>query len=336
MIHHLSLDYYQPKPYFEINDAFIPAATWPKTLIDLALERNQQEHKILRRTGIFYDDIDARNLLLTPQQIFRLIENLIKQPQDYEFAFLAARELFSADQNELSQATHLQHLLDLVIARTSATPPLLTMQMHYEADRLVIYWHDGFGASDVMPFLLALHCTALDNLSRWRAGRALPWTFYFAHPQPRCREQYQVHLGERVVFNARSHAMTIARSELHHAWHAPHSIAANTSAPLNEAGGRAFLHELYHYLKINIHHQPGLEQCAQDFGMSSASLKRKLQKHRSSFQQQFDLVRKHLALHWLSESGVTQEQIAQHLHFYDAANLRRAFKRWTGHLPGKL
>jgi len=33
---------------------------------------------------------------------------------------------------------------------------------------------------------------------------------------------------------------------------------------------------------------------------------------------------------------MTNEQIASRLHFHDSANLRRAFKKWTGLTPMEL
>lgn len=336
------LPVYLPQDYRELDSAFIPAHTWPKTLIDLALARGQQEHKLLRNTGIFYEDIAQQNLHLSPQQVFRLLENALKQPQGYELAFLAGRELLIPYQTSLAQVNNIAGLLDEFVKYSDVLSPLLSMHVHYESERLVIYWQDNFGANELMPFLLAMMATSLRSFTRWRSRSTPDWTFYFKHPGPEHIEQYQVHLGERLVFNAHATAITIARSELHNSWPTNHpDMDSISNAPIalnlqTVNNMRGFLHEIYYYLYSNLHLQPNLEQCAQDFGMSSASLKRKLQKHRSSFQQQYDLVRKHMALYWFSETGITQEEVARQLHFYDAANLRRAFKRWTGQLPGKL
>jgi AraC-like DNA-binding protein len=82
--------------------------------------------------------------------------------------------------------------------------------------------------------------------------------------------------------------------------------------------------------------QQYLDTTAAAFGMSSASFKRKLKKHQSHFQEQYDQVRKDLAVYWLNESGWSKEQVAKALHFCDVGNLRRAFKKWTGKLlPAK-
>ncbi len=326
---------YLPQLYRERDSAFIPAQSWPKTLIDLALARGQQEHKLLRNTGIFYEDIAQGNILLTPQQIFRLLDNATRQPQGYELVFLVARDLLTPYQANLSQANNLAELLDYFVTYAGTLSPLLSLHLHYEQDRLVIYWQDNFGADELTPFLLVMMASSMRNFTRWRSASSPTWTFYFKHAKPEYIEQYQVHLGEQLVFNARADAIAIARHELHSNWpKIPTSM--NIINPLTAENPRGFLHEVYYYLHSNLQDQPNLEQCAQDFGMSSATLKRKLQKHHSSFQQQYDLVRKHLALHWLSETSITQEEVARQLHFYDAANLRRAFKRWTGQGPGKL
>ncbi|WP_039912745.1 AraC family transcriptional regulator [Cellvibrio mixtus] len=336
--------YYFPQTWREIDTPFIYAGGWPHSLIELACARGHQEHKLLRNTGIFLQDLAHNTLQFSAAQLFQLIENILKHPAGHELAFLLCHDVFT-NNAKLDNAANLHDFLELFAGHSYAISPLLSPHFHYEQERLVIYWQDNFGADLIMPFLLEMIFTALQVYTRRRAGYQLPWAFHVSHNKPAYIEQYQVHLGERVLFNARGNAVSIARTELYRQWHTSDSsiqlaqvstIGENRHHGITTPVVRGFLHEIYHYLKTNIQHNPHLEKTAQDFGMSSASLKRKLQKHNSSFQQQFDQARKHLALDWLSKEGVTQEEIAQHLHFYDAANLRRAFKRWTGQLPGKL
>lgn len=40
---------------------------------------------------------------------------------------------------------------------------------------------------------------AVAALCRRLGGERLPWRYHFAHGQPRCIEQYWVHLGRRCV-----------------------------------------------------------------------------------------------------------------------------------------
>jgi AraC-like DNA-binding protein len=336
--------YYQPAPYFEIDTPFIPAHEWPLTLIDMALSRGVEEYKLLRNTGIFREDIASQSIHLSPQQCFQLINNIQRHIHSDELSFLVGHHIFSAPDNPvttaLTNAVNLQAAIDILINHQMQLMPLLNLRTCYEQDRLVIYGQDACGADKAMPFLLELMFTALSSLTRWQSGENLTWQFYFTHSNPHYIEQYEVHLNNNVQFSSQANAMAIARDHLHRPWNnscVPTITDAlaivdvlQQSMPLQ----RGFLSELYNYLHHNIQHNPNLEQTADAFGMSSASLKRKLKKHHSHFQAQYDLVRKDLALYWLHQAGWSKEQVAQKLHFYDVANLRRAFKKWTGGLSG--
>ncbi len=336
--------YYKPGTYFEIDTSFIPAHEWPLALIDLALSRGLEEHKLLRGTGIFREDIVGEKLQLSPQQCFQLIHNMQKHIHSNELSFLLGHRFFSAIGNTattaLNNAANLQVAIDILIDHQTQLMPLFNLRRCYEQDHLVIYWQDTCGADTSIPFLLELMFTALSSLSRWHSGESLPWQFYFTHSKPDYIEQYDVHLNNKVQFSSQANAMAITRDYLYKPWKNSCSITlANALKSADEHKQliyfqRGFLSELYNYLHLNIQHNPNLEQTAVAFGMSSASLKRKLKKHHSHFQEQYDLVRKDLALYWLHQAGWSKEQVARELHFYDVANLRRAFKKWTGSLPG--
>ena len=70
--------------------------------------------------------------------------------------------------------------------------------------------------------------------------------------------------------------------------------------------------------------------------MSPATLKRKLSKHHSGYQQQVDRVHKHVALYLYQIKGWSNEAVAEYLNFNDPANFRRSFKRWTGSTPSLI
>lgn len=336
--------HYRPRTYFEIDTPFILAHQWPLALIDMALSRGLEEHKLLRNTGIFREDIARKNRQLSPQQCFQLINNMQHHIHSGELGFLLGHRFFSTFNSALitalDNATSLQVAIDILLDHQTQLMPLLNLHTCYEQDRLVIYWQDACGAENARTFLLEMMCTALSALVRWRSGENCPWVFYFTHNKPAYIEQYEVHLHNNVQFSSQVNAMAIARDYLHRPWkNSCATLLAEALKTANEQKNtipfqRGFLSELYHYLHNNIQYNPNLEQTADAFGMSSTSLKRKLKKHHSHFQEQYDLVRKDLALYWLHQAGWSKEQVARKLHFYDVANLRRAFKKWTSALPG--
>ena len=92
--------------------------------------------------------------------------------------------------------------------------------------------------------------------------------------------------------------------------------------------GRAFCRRLKNWLVSEAH-------CSSS-AMSPATLKRKLHKHDTGFQQQVDRVRKQVALHLYQVKGYSNDEVAAYLNFNDAANFRRSFKRWTGSTPNLI
>jgi AraC-like DNA-binding protein len=332
----------KPIHYYEIDTPLIAADGWPLTLINFVLSREVEEHKLLRGTGIFCEDIAKKQLLLTPMQSLQLIRNSEKYLHQHDLPFLLGQEYFASADNaaslNLQRANNLQAAIDCLVANQAQLTPLLNLRCHYEQDRLVIYWQDACGAESNTIFLAEMMSTAVSSLSRWRSGDQLPWQFYFSHAKPQYIEQYEVHLNHQVQFSCHANAMAIARDYLHRPWPARSdtTIQHSKEATSDCIVLKGFLTAVYDYLQQHIRDNPGLDATAAAFGMSSASFKRKLKKHQSHFQEQYDQVRKDLAVYWLNESSWSKEQVAKALHFYDVGNLRRAFKKWTGKLlPAK-
>ncbi len=70
--------------------------------------------------------------------------------------------------------------------------------------------------------------------------------------------------------------------------------------------------------------------------MSSATFKRRLKLNGVRFSALIDEQNKHKAIYLLTLCAKHNEQVAEHLAFYDIPNFRRAFKRWTGLTPNQL
>lgn len=343
VVNHKTTVNHKADAIYEIDTPLLPITQWPKALIELALSRGLAEHKLLRNTGIFNADLTQEKLFISPQQALQLIHNIQKHLPNRDMSFLLGQQLlpgnYGAASQQLAEAKNLHAALDILLDQQPLLSALLDLRLSYEGERLVIYWQDCCGAQEALRFLVEMMSAAINALCNWRTGRTLPWKFYFAQPTPDYIEQHQVHLDGSIAFNCQANAMAIAREFLYLPWQVDQHIASeipplaaiNTPPPIPYRQG--FLSAVYSYLHNNIKLNPNLEQTATAFGMSSATFKRKLKKHHSHFQAQYDLVRKDLAIYWLHQEGWSNEQIARKLHFHDAANLRRAFKKWTGLTP---
>lgn len=76
------------------------------------------------------------------------------------------------------------------------------------------------------------------------------------------------------------------------------------------------------------------EQVASLMGLSPRTLQQRLAEEDSSFLDLLDEVRHQLALDYLADPMLSLGQIAVLLNFSDASAFYRAFKRWTGRVPG--
>lgn len=70
-------------------------------------------------------------------------------------------------------------------------------------------------------------------------------------------------------------------------------------------------------------------------GLSARALQQRLAREGTTFADTLDAVRHALALEYLDDPMLSLGQIAVLLHFSDASAFYRAFKRWTGRVPGE-
>jgi AraC-like DNA-binding protein len=78
---------------------------------------------------------------------------------------------------------------------------------------------------------------------------------------------------------------------------------------------------------------PGLEAMAKRLSMHPRALRRKLESENTSYRDLLAEVRMRLAIEYLRNTRMTNEEIASQLGYSDAANFRHAFTRWTSKCP---
>ena len=329
--------------WYESDSRFIPGHYQPATLIDLALSRDIDSHRLLRGTGLFHEDILAGQTRLSPQQFLALIGNSRRLLDADDSSFLFGQRLlpghYGAASHALLQAQNLRQALSILCDFHTLLCPLLQPRLREAGELHVLYWVDAFGAPSQLPFLVEMHMTALAAMCRWLSGEALPWRFCFNRARPRHVEQHEVHLGQALRFDCQVDAMLIDSSWLDKPWPRGNATAAALAlraAALSPVPAASLLGALYDYLLANIRCAPTLERTAQEFGVSPATFKRHLARHGTHFQAELDQVRAHKAIYLFQAHGYDNDAVAAYLGFHDATNFRRSFKRWTGQTPQLL
>jgi AraC-like DNA-binding protein len=86
-------------------------------------------------------------------------------------------------------------------------------------------------------------------------------------------------------------------------------------------------------LLVNLMRPTSFDAAARHLHMTTRTLRRKLRAENISFRKLVDELRAQVAIRYLRDTDLTVEEIAYSLGFGDAANFRRAFRRWTGRGP---
>ncbi|MDO8962381.1 MAG: AraC family transcriptional regulator ligand-binding domain-containing protein [Methylophilus sp.] len=332
--------------YFERDTGFIAAHHQPAIMLDLAMSRDVDSHLLLRGTQLFLEDMLTGHKLISPAQFLTLLSNGQKLLKGEDISFLFGQQILPGFNGPASQvfnhALNLRQALIHLCEYHTLLSPLCTPRYFESESHFFIYWLDNCGAGALHTFLIEAHMTAVTRMASKMSQQTLPWRFNFTHEEPRYVEQYWVHLNEEVSFNQQLNMMSIPLEYANQTW----SQSALVSLQLATLGSKMQLHDLgwqqsfldtlYDYLRQNIQQNLQLDTVATAFGMSSASLKRKLLKHDTHFQEQLDLARKHVALYLYQIKGYQHHDVADYLRFNDINNFRRAFKRWTGLPPGRL
>jgi AraC-like DNA-binding protein len=79
--------------------------------------------------------------------------------------------------------------------------------------------------------------------------------------------------------------------------------------------------------------RPSLPVAARRLGTTPRTLRRQLAQQGTSFRALVDELKAQVAMKYLRETAMTNDDIAAALGFSDAANFRHAFRRWTGKSP---
>lgn len=79
---------------------------------------------------------------------------------------------------------------------------------------------------------------------------------------------------------------------------------------------------------------PSIDAVAATLNMSTRTLHRRLSDHQRTYQSVLDEVRCALAIEFLQQSDMPMDDLANQVGFSEAANFRKAFRKWTGQSPG--
>lgn len=326
-------------PIYEIGSRCLPWAHQAALVLEFARSRDVDVNALLARCKLQVGGS------ISPQQLLGLLAALQSELPAPDTPFVLGQLSLPGPtglaSQALGEATTLSDALDILVSYSGRLTPLLTPRLVQHGDELIVLWTGacGIGAAQ-RSFVVDMQMSALASLCDWLGGERLPWRYSFNRTQPRDTSQHAVFLGHALQFNCQVDAMRLSTAHLHRPWR-PGATAQATrfAAQALQQGAdpgacaRGLLAALYDHLLPRYREAPSLDEAAAAFGMSSATLKRRLALHGTHYQAELDLVRTHVALYLLLLQGRSSDAVAAELGFHDRHNFRRSFKRWTGLAP---
>lgn len=158
---------------------------------------------------------------------------------------------------------------------------------------------------------------------------------------PRERDLLETHFGCRVRFGCERNALVFRAGDLDLPFvtHNKELLTAVLGHLEKELEGRARPAGIGEQVNVTLKRslagrRPTLAEVAEDLGMSTRTLQRRLGDAGLSFQQSVEQARRELAHHYLGETSVELKQAAYLLGYEDANSFFRAFQSWEGTTPG--
>ncbi|MBU3069487.1 helix-turn-helix domain-containing protein [Aestuariicella sp. G3-2] len=333
--------------YYSIDDKILPISQIPAAMLELARNHRMDINSLLKGTGIFMQDISRRDYHISCEQLKCLINNISKHNHSQEFALRFGRQLPYINHSTLLQAivnaSCIRDLLEILRNHCRLYYPLCFLHLASDTKNHYLIINDAIGCPQQQKFISQSFISSVLTLLKASDIDKNQLTFYLEQSQPEDTAPLQTYLGSRICYNApitaiivpdhigqkplSNHSETIKQQAL---------IECQESIQLIN-GKQGFLECLQKLLLRKIPRQDiTLQICAEHFGISSATFKRRLKAHQTNFQSELDRARKLLALSLLVIQDLNNEEVARILRINDSANFRRSFKRWTGSLPSTL
>lgn len=189
-------------------------------------------------------------------------------------------------------------------------------------------------------FLIELHFGVLQRAWCDLTGASFnPLRLYVTFPACDSMREVAVSLAAEVLFSQQSNLFVFDASWLDTrpqfgnliAHESVREACARLAVQLKEQSGLAG--RIGKSMVTNFGRAPTIGDMAAALGMSEREVRRKLSAEGTSYREICDDVRSQVAMKYLRDTALPVESIAAAIGFDDAANFRRAFRRWTGKAP---
>ena len=327
--------------WLEATDAFIDIQCGAAQLVDMLCQEGEHPDVLLSKTRLFMNDFEVIEKRITPQQLAQLYFNATLSEGHDALAFKLGQRILptalGSFSNGLIHAPDLGSAIRYLVNSCPIWSPLLSIHIKHHDKQLYLTFTDRFGLltdQTLKQFVIAYSLSAIASILSWISEQQLvkSWTFDIENCNQQTALEFNAWFPAKIQFQQAYFAISIPDRLLAQPFNqASHILFALDHKRLlkQTASYNSLLDIVRSKIIDNIQAIPVANDIADQLFISTATLKRKLKKHKTTYQIIVDETRAREVYFLQKKQQFNDIETAKKLNFYDVSNLRRAKRRWA-------
>lgn len=327
--------------WLEATDAFIDIQCGAAQLVDMLCQEGEHPDVLLSKTRLFMKDFEIAEKRITPQQLAQLYFNATLSVGHDALALKLGQRILptalGSFSNGLIHAPDLGSAIRYLVNSCAIWSPLLSLQIKHHDKQLYLTFIDRFGLltdQTLKQFVIAYSLSAIVSILSWIGEQQLvkSWTLEIENCNQQTALEFNAWFPAKIQFQQAYFAISIPERLLTQPFNqASHILfALDHKRLLKQTASHVSLLDMIRSKIINnIQIIPPANDIADQLFISTATLKRKLKKHKTNYQTIVDEMRACEVYFLQKKQQLNDTETAKKLNFYDVSNLRRAKRRWA-------
>ncbi len=215
------------------------------------------------------------------------------------------------------------------------------IQFIESGDYFEAHWIRQLGP--LLPIFMQQSLVAVAVMAREISSTpTIKFDVHFSFPQPANIETYQRIFGGKIHFDAPITKLLAPKYilDLPITFRDPATnsvLLTQVEKKLQSISQPDFLQQLREYLVAHMaDNQVSITDVATAFGISPRTVQNRLSEYGYGFRNFFEQIRQEQAEHYLSQTDLSLNEIADLLGYAEQSSFQHAFRRWTGESPGNF
>ncbi|TNC80609.1 MAG: AraC family transcriptional regulator [Oleiphilus sp.] len=319
------------------------ASYFARTHLENGLSLGASEQQILRKTGLTSAQMAHPRARILATQLADIVSNCWRFSGDELLGFTEQKlklGMFELLAEHLVSCKTLEEVIDYMARFYSLCGDQLKVRGDREDARMRVILEPNFNAHRPRPvtytLLIELLLLICHRFCSWLVGQVIPLSrVCFQYAKPDHHQEYRLMFPSTCEFNSHCNALEFDAQYL------DLSVVRNASdledylrsIPLQWFRKQSFYGPWTAQVMGLLNSQSDIESVASQLSITSRTLRRKLTREGSSFQQLKDHARRDHAINLFEQRELTIADIAVNVGFTEVSTFSRAFKQWTGVSP---